>query len=135
MKRPGFLLAESDPQRLYRRRHIKEQRSAAAFLVLTGPLQNSEDQTCKVRSVGLLERQWLCESRVRVYLSRMSRRRRHLQCFVFVICQDLVVGFQTVSAKMKGKKIHVIFPKCSRGNSWPILYKNSSCEWLTTVVM
>lgn len=103
-----------------------------AFLVLTGPLQNSEDQTCKLRSDELLQSQWLCESWVRVYLSRMSCGRRHLQCFVFVICQDLVIGFQTVSEKMKEKKIRVIFPKYSRGNSWPILYKNS---WLTTVVM
>lgn len=48
-KCPGFLLAETASDRLRRRLHKTEQRSAAAFLVLTGPLQNGEDRACTVR--------------------------------------------------------------------------------------
>lgn len=72
VKRPTFLLAEAGSRRLYHWLHTKEQRSAAAFLVWTGLLQNSEDQTWKLRSVQLLQRQWLYERWVTGYLSKMS---------------------------------------------------------------
>lgn len=101
---PAFLLAEAASQRLYCRLQSKDQRSAAAFLVWTGLLQNSENQTCKLGCLGLLRDQCLCESCVTVYLSEMSLWGSYLQCFVFVICQDLVIGFQTVSAKKQTKK-------------------------------
>lgn len=35
---------------------------------------------------------------------------RYEQCFVFVLCQDLVIGFQTVSANKGEYKEALVFP-------------------------
>lgn len=58
-RRPAPPLAEAGPQRLHRWLRIRQQGSAAAFLVWTGRLQKSEELTCTVRSVQLLQRQRL----------------------------------------------------------------------------
>lgn len=122
VKCPSLLLAETGSlRRDLLPSHwlsIKERRSAVAFRWcapdLTGPLQNGEDRTqYGSRRIGFLPLQtykpcWsICKSSDTKCYKRDVLQRGYEQGFVLVLCQDRVVGFQTVSAKKKKKKRRV----------------------------
>lgn len=86
--------------------------------VLTGPLQNREEQTgYELRRIHFLPVQTVSrcvKSSTTTYIPQeMLQRRRYAQCFVFVLCQDLVIGLQSVPANNLRKKRGISFSKSS----------------------